>query len=396
MPRLSDHVCRRSASRRARAFSDLPGLHHDGRLPLPLGRARRVRRARHRRPRTRPTPPRVGTRRARVAEAALGGHAVARRSPGARPPVGAVAAPHGRRRLGEAWPRARPNARVPGGGRGARGPRPRPDGPRPRGPSPACAQSHPRLRARARAAPAPRVVAARARGRGPLAPQAIDADQGRRGRQGPRRARRPGLGPTRPQAVTGGTRAARAPGPGPRRWSLPPPGPHPRAQPLVGQPWPPAGRGAREAGPVARAVAPTPCGHAPGGEAAVGRAPGTRSAPTARGLRWAAPWQLGRTRHPQRGAQVCVPGLCDAVRHRGAHRGVPREAAVAWERAWEALTMEPLPGGIPGASRVQWLGRAHGDLPPSHQVRHHPGARGWSQDFSIARNHPYTTKMDEA
>jgi hypothetical protein len=180
-------------------------------------------------PRTRPTPPRVGTRLARVAEAALGGHAVARRSPGARPPVGAVAAPHGRRRLGEALPRAPPNARVPGGGRGARGPRPRPAGPRPSGPSPACAQSHPRLRARARATPAPRVVAARARGRGPLAPQALAADQGRRGRQGPRRARRPGLGPTRPLAGTGGTRAARAPGPGPRRWSLPPPGPPPQS-----------------------------------------------------------------------------------------------------------------------------------------------------------------------
>jgi hypothetical protein len=309
------------------------------------------------------------------------GHAGEMRSQSALTPWGAVAAHPGRRRLCAAWQRASATERVPGVGRCAHGPRPMHDCPMPSGPYAACAQAHPLLLALDRAATAPRRCAARARGRGHLAPQALDAAKRRRGRQGPRRERLQVRGHTRHQAVTGGQRASRAPGQGHRLWHSPQTVPHPRAPHVLGQKRPPAGRVARAAGPVSRPVAPTQWGHAPGGDAAGRRDQCPLLAPTARGLRWAPPGQLDVTRHPQRGAPCCCQGLFDDGWHRGDHDVVHREAEGAVERAWEALTLEHLPGVRQVASMVPLLGMAQWDIPPSHQVRHNPGSRGWPKIF---------------
>jgi hypothetical protein len=92
---------------------------------------------------------------------------------------------------------------------------------------------------------------------------------------------------------------------------------------------------------------------------------------------------MGVTCHTQIGAQFFFQGLCDDVLHHGDHRGLHLEAEVALAIAWEALTIENLQVVMQGASMVKWLGMAHWDIPPSHQVRHNPGSRGCPKIFQF-------------
>jgi hypothetical protein len=60
-----------------------------------------------------------------------------------------------------------------------------------------------------------------------------------------------------------------------------------------------------------------------------------------------------------------------------------REAKVSFDVAWEALTIDNLPGVIQVAVMVQLLGMVHRDIPSWNQVTHNPGSTGCPERFQF-------------